>query len=153
MGLSRQFATDRKLETQGIIIDYGTDRVRIARAGGSNKKYEKLLESKTKHLRRALIVGAIGNDQSMAILRDVFAETIVLGWEVNTGTETVPKWEKGIDPKDAGEKADKGKLLSCNATNYKKVFINLPDLFLDIQQQAQAGALYRTEINEADSGN
>ena len=151
MGLSRQFATDVSLETKGIVIDYGTDRVKIARAGGANKKYEKLLEAKTKHLRRALIVGAIDNEESMAILREVFAETIVLGWEVNTGTEVDPKWEKGIEPKDAGEKGDK--LLPCNAKNYKKVFINLPDLFTDIQQQAQAGALYRREINGADSGN
>lgn len=151
MGLNRQFATDVKLETQGITIDYGTDRIKIARAGGANKKYEKLLEAKTKHLRRAFIVGAVGNEESMAILREVFAETIVLGWEVNTGTEVEPKWEKGIEPKDAGEKGDK--LLPCNTSNYRKVFLNLPDLFLDIQQQAQAGALYRTEINEADSGN
>jgi len=151
MGLSKQFATDVSLETKGITIDYGTDRIKIARAGGANKKYEKLLEAKTKHLRRALVVGAVGNEQSMAILREVFAETIMLGWEVNTGTEADPKWEKGIDPKDAGEVGEK--LLPCNPSNYKKVFINLPDLFLDIQQQAQAGALFRQEINEAQAGN
>ena len=151
MGLSGQFATDVSLETNGITIDYGTDRVKIARAGGANKKYEKLLEAKTKHLRRAIVVGAVGNDQSMAILREVFAETIVLGWEVNKGTEAEPKWEKGIEPKDAGETGEK--LLSCNSSNYKKVFIHLPDLFLDIQQQAQAGALFRLEVNEAQAGN
>lgn len=151
MGLSKQFATDMSLETKGIVIDYGTDRITIARAGGANKKYERLLEAKTKHLRRALVVGAVGNEQSMAILHEVFAETIVLGWEVNTGTATKPKWEKGIDPKDAGEIGDN--LLPVNADNIKKVFIHLPDLFLDIQEQARAGALYRQEINEAQAGN
>ncbi len=151
MGLQKQFATDAAMETKGIVIDYGMDRVRIARAGGANKKYEKLLEKKTQHIRRALSVGAIGSEQSMAIMREVFAETVVLGWEVNKGTETVPKWERGIDPVDAGEAA--GRLLPVTIENIKKVFIKLPDLFIDLQQQAQVGALYRQEINEASAGN
>jgi hypothetical protein len=151
MGLKAQFATDVSLETSGIIIDYGNDRIKIARAGGANKKFERLLETKTKHLRRAIAVGAIGNEQSMAILREVYAQTIVLSWETNTGTLTEPKWDKGIDPKDAG-KTGKA-LLPVTAENVKAVFTNLPDLFIDLQQQAQAGALYRQEINEGSAGN
>ena len=152
MGLKSQFATDVSLETKGITIDYGTDRILIARAGGANKKYERMMESKTKHLRRALMVGAISNEQATAISQEVYAETVVLGWETNTGTVAKPKWEKGIDPKDAGKTGIKT-LLPVTAANIKAVFTNLPDLFLDLQQQAQAGALYRAELNEADSGN
>lgn len=151
MGLKAQFATDVSLETKGIIIDYGMDRIKIARAGGANKKFERLLEAKTKHLRRAIQIGAISNEQSNVIMREVFAETVVLDWETNTGTLVEPKWEKGIDPKDAG-KTGKA-LLPVNAENVNAVFTNLPDLFIDLQQQAQAGALYRLEINEASAGN
>jgi len=156
MGLNAQFKTDKSMETKGIIIDYGKDRVRVARAGGANKKYEKMLERKTQHMRRALAVGAISNDQSNSILREVFSETVILGWEVNTGTETVPKWEKSIDPVDAGMepsiKPNKA-LLPVTPENIRKVFLHLPDLFVDIQQQAQVGALYRQEINEGSAGN
>lgn len=151
MGLKAQFATDVSLETKGIVIDYGNDRIKIARAGGANKKFERLLEAKTKHLRRAIAVGAIGNEQSMAIMRECYAEAVVLDWETNTGTLAEPKWERGIDPKDAGEKGKE--LLPCTPANYKKVFLHLPDLFIDLQQQAQAGASYRTEINEGSAGN
>jgi len=151
MGLQEQFATDVSLETQGIFIDYGNDRVKIARAGGGNKKFAKLLERKTKPFRRAIAVGAFSAERSLSILREVYAETVVLDWEVNRGTETVQKWVKGIVPKDAGMTGKN--LLPVTPENVMKVFVNLPDLFIDLQQQAQAGALFRTEINEADSGN
>lgn len=151
MGLQEQFATDVSLETEGIVIDYGNDRIRIARAGGANKKFAKLLERRTKPFRRAIAVGAFSNDRSMDIMREVYAHAVVLDWEVNKGTETVPKWEKGIDPKDAGTTGKN--LLPVTPENIKKVFINLPDLFIDLQQQAQAGALYREEMNKDASGN
>lgn len=151
MGLQEQFATDASLESKGIIVDYGKDRIRIARAGGANKAFARLVEKKTKPFRRAIQVGAFDNDRSIAILREVYAEVVVLDWEVNKGTIDKPKWTKGIDPKDAGE--DGKDLLPVNPENIKKVLLNLPDLFLDLQQQAQTGALYRAELNEADSGN
>ncbi len=153
MGLKAQFKTDESMETDGIILDYGKDRIRIARAGGANKKYEKLLERKTRHIRRALTIpGAVSSEKSMAILCDVFAETVVLNWETNTGTEEKPKWEKGIDPEDTGGKAG-DKLLPVTPENVKKVFIYIPDLFIDVQSQANVGRLFNQEINEGSAGN
>lgn len=151
MGLSNQFATDGSLETKGIVIDYGEDRIRIARAGGANKKFARLLEAKTKPLRRAIAVGAVDNERSIAIMQNVYAETIILGWEVNVGTAAEPKWEPGIRPADAGMDGDE--LLPVNKENVLKVFTNLPDLFIDIQQQAAAGALFRAELNAESAGN
>lgn len=151
MGLQKQFATDVALEQKGIYLDYGNDRILIARAGGANKAFARLLEKRTKPFRRAIAIGAFDNDRSLAILRDVYAEAVILGWEVNQGTDAEPKWVKGIDPKDAGEEGKD--LLPVTVENVKKVLINLPDLFTDIQQQAQAGALFRQEINDASAGN
>jgi len=154
MGLKGQFATDQSLETKGIVIDYGDDRIRIARAGGANKAFVRLLEAKTKPLRRAIAVGAIDNDRSLAIMREIYADTIILGWEANMGTLTRPEWRSGIRPSDAGEDVGNDKeLLPVNKENILKVFNNLPDLFIDIQQQAAAGALFRAEINEQSVGN
>jgi hypothetical protein len=154
MGLKGQFATDQTLETKGIVIDYGDDRIRIARAGGGNKAFVRLLEAKTKPLRRAIAVGALDNDRSLVIMREIYADTIILGWEVNVGTMTIPEWKSGIRPSDAGVEAkDDNELLPVNKENILKVFNNLPDLFIDIQQQASAGALFRAEINEQSAGN
>lgn len=151
MSLNAQFETDKVMEAEGVITDYGNDRIKIARAGGANKRYVRMLDLKTKPFRRAIQAGAMDNERSTAILREVYAHTVILGWQVNKGTLDEPKWEEGIDPKDAGE--DGEELLAVNPENIIKVLRNLPDLFFDMQQQATTGALYRAELNEGSAGN
>ncbi len=151
MALNEQFETDATMEVEGVITDYGNDRIKIARAGGANKRYIRMLDLKTKPFRRAIQARALDNDRSTAILQDVYAHTVILGWQVNKGTLTEPKWVEGIDPKDAGE--DGEELLAVNPENILKVFRNLPDLFLDMQEQATTGALYRAELAEQAAGN
>ncbi len=154
MGLKNQFASDKTLESKGIIIDYGDARIRIARAGGANKKFAKALDRKTKPFRRAIQAGVLDNDRSNKLLMEVYAKTVVLDWETNTGTDSDPVWTNGIDPEDAGvDPVEEGGLIQVNEENILKVFLNLPDLFFDLQQQAQAGTLFRAELDEAAAGN
>ena len=148
MGLKKLFKTNGALETSGVVVDYdGETRIRIARAGGSNKKYIKAVERTLKPYRRALAAGQMSNTKATELLSKVFAETIILGWEVNRGGQ----WLPGIDPEDAGEQG--AELLPVTSENVQKVFKTLPDLFIDLQQQAGTIALFREEIAEADSGN
>jgi hypothetical protein len=46
-----------------------------------------------------------------------------------------------------------GKVLPFSYENCLKVFNDLPDLFKDIQEQAQRSALFRAELLERDAGN
>ncbi len=148
MGLKKLFKTNGALETKGVVLDYdGETRIRIARAGGSNKKYIKAAERALKPYRRALAAGQMSNSKATEILAELFAETIVLGWEVNRGGQ----WLPGIDPEDAGETG--AELLPVNPENVQKVFMTLPELFLDVQTQASSIALFREDLTEADSGN
>ena len=48
------FRTDDELERKGIVIEYDSFRVTIARAGGSNKAFERALEAKSRPFRRAI---------------------------------------------------------------------------------------------------
>lgn len=156
MGLKKQFKTNDKLEVDGIVIDYGDARIRIARAGGANKKFTRLLDVRTKPYRRAIASGSMDNDRALDIMKGVFAEVIVLGWETNTGTDEEPIWETGIDSEDAGVEMEDPldtSLLPVNKDNVLKVFRQLPDLFLDLQSQAQSSTLYRAELDEAAAGN
>lgn len=156
MGLKQQFKTDADLEKQGIVIDYGEARIRIARAGGANQKFAKRLEAVTKPYKRAIQTETMDTQKGNELLQQVYAETVVLDWETKTGENDRGEaiFETGIDPEDAGEdpEAD-GSLLAVNSENILKVFKNLPDLFQDLQEQAQKSALFRQEIMEADAGN
>jgi len=153
MALGKQFKTDTNLEKKGIVIDYGDTRITIARAGGANKRFSRMLDAKTKPYRRAIALGSFDDERSNAILREVYAHTVVLNWEENVGTAADPKWEKGIAPSDAGVESTEEKLLPVTPENVALVFSNLQDLFIDIQNQAQASALFRAELNDVAVGN
>jgi hypothetical protein len=142
MSMYGQFQTDTSLETQGLIIDYGSFRVTIARAGGANKRFSKTLESKTKPFKRAIQTDTMDNERGLEILREVYAEAIVLNWETKKDNTFV----QGIEAQD-------GSLLPFSKENIVATFKNLPDLFTDIQQQAEKSALFRKLLQEQDSKN
>ena len=127
------FGTNRDAETKGVTINYeGQFKVTIARAGGANKSFEKALERKTRPFKRALQTGRMTNEQSMEILREVYAETVVLGWE--------------------GVELD-GKKVTFSKENCLKLFKELPDFFSDLMEQAQSIALFREDVLEEDAKN
>lgn len=139
MSLYKQFKTDASVEKQGVLLQYGTNSkglpitIRVARAGGANDAYARLLESRLKPLRRQIANDTAQKSALLTIVREVFAETVVLGWE-------------GVE--DAA-----GNALAFSKSAAVQLFTDLPDLFDDVQEQAQRSALFRAELNEADSGN
>lgn len=143
MGLYDTFETDENLETNGVIVDYGDFRIKIAAAGPANKNYALYAEKKLKPVRRALETGALSNDRSMAIMADIFSKTVILGWE----TKVEDEWKSGIEQKGTTD------LLPFNEENVMKTLISLPRLFTDIQTQAQSMENFRAAGVESDSKN
>lgn len=139
MSLYKQFKTDNSLEKEGILLEYGENSkgkpiaIRIARAGGANKAYEKRMEIRVKPYRRQIQNEIIETALVEKIIKEVYAETIVLGWE-NVEDEN-------------------GNDMEFSVENCLKLFDDLPDLFRDIQEQSQRAALFRQEVREADAKN
>lgn len=153
MGMYQQFKTDPEVEKKGIDLNYGHFRVTVARSGGANKAYQRMLENKTRPYQRAIATGVMDNDRSMGIIREVFAETVILGWEVlakkneNDELEMVevndPEGEfvKGIEGPD-------GTILPVTVENLVKTFEALPDLFFDLRAQSDNMQLFRQGLRE-----
>jgi hypothetical protein len=139
MSLYTQFQTDSNLEKTGILLEYGETEdgkpicIRIARAGGANKSFEKRMELETKPIRRQLQNETVNNAQLLKLLRKVYAETVVLGWE-------------NVQDPD-------GKDIPFTVENCIKLFEDLPDLFTDLQEQSRRAALFRQQAREADGKN
>lgn len=139
MSLYEKFKTNQNLEREGILLEYGKNskgnpiQIRIARAGGSNLEYMRKLELRVKPLRRQIQNETVERTALEEILKEVFVETVVLGWE---------------------NVEDENKLdMPFNRKNCLKLFTDLPDLFADLQEQAQRSALFRQDILEVDSKN
>jgi hypothetical protein len=136
------FKTEPMLETEGVVIDYGSFRVTIARAGGMNKRFAKTLEAKTKPVRRAIQTETLDAERGLDILREVYAEAVILRWE----TKKADTFVIGIESPD-------GDILPFTKENVIQTFRNLPDLFTDIQDQAGKTAIFRQDEKEKAAGN
>lgn len=129
-----KFGTDKKLEQEGITLDYGDGlELRIARAGGSNIKFEKAVQAKMRKFGLQAKHDLLDPDQMREVMREVLAETVVLGWT-------------GVTNRD-------GAALPFNRENCIQLFKDLPDLFEDVLEQSRKAALFKTTVLEAEEGN
>ena len=139
MSLYAQFKTDKNVEKTGIILEYGFNskkqpiQIRIARAGGANEHYSKLLEAKIKPYRRQIQNETLDNAIAEKITKEVYAQSVILGWE--------------------NVEDEKGNPIEFNVDNCVKLLTDLPDLWSDIQAQSTRAALFRADILEADAKN
>ncbi len=139
MSLYKQFKTDAGLERLGVVLQYGQNSkglpigIRIARAGGTNEQYAKRMEAAVKPYRRQLQNDTMDRKVLLGIVREVFCETVILGWE-------------NVEDKD-------GNALAFNKANAIKLFTDLPDLFDDVKEQSERSVLFREEVREVDAGN
>lgn len=134
MNAYEMFKTNDKLEVEeGITLDYGEFTIKVCRAGGANKKFSKVLGLKMKPHRRQAETDTLAEGVAERIMAEVYAETVILGWK--------------------GVKDEKGKDMEFNKQNVVKLFLDLPDLFRDVQEQANKIALFRAEEKEEDAKN
>lgn len=144
MSLYEMFKTDTKAEQEGVVIDYGGSvRITLARAGGSNKRFLRLLRDKARPYKRAISTEQLPPETQEKILRKCYAEAIVLNWE----TKVEGEWRQGI------EQPGQSDLLPFTKENVLATFEALPDLFTDLQSQAGDFSLFRQALREVAEGN
>lgn len=129
-----KFKTNKQAEQQGITLDYGDGQtIQIARAGGSNIKFEKAVQAKMRKFGLQAKHELLEPEQMRTIFREVLAETVVLGWTGFTN--------------EAGDE------LACNRENVITIFTDLPDLFDDVLEQARKASLFKDNILSDEAGN
>lgn len=139
------FKTDREAEAKGIVLDYDQFRVTIARAGGANRDFKRVLEEASRPHQKLIQNDQFTNEQAEDLLKTVYAKTVVRDWEVRTKTdEGVGDWVQGISDPDTGD------LLPFSWENVLKIFQapELNDLYMDIRDSAQKAALFRMSLRE-----
>lgn len=133
MNVYEMFETDKATEEKGVVIDYGEFQIRVARSGGANQKYNKLLEVLTKPHRKAIQTESISPEIVKKIMIEAHAKTVVLDWE-------------NVKDRD-------GELIPFTVENCIKLFEDLPDLFADVQEQSAKTGMFRKDALEEAVGN
>lgn len=137
------FRTDENMEVEGIWLDYGEFRIKVAAAGQGNSAYVKYAEKKLKPVRRALETGAMSNERAQALMADIYAVTIVKSWQVKDEDD---KWKDGMHDEE-------GNVIPMTKESVTSAFTALPRLFMDVQEGAQSMSNFQAENLEEDSGN
>lgn len=138
-GLYQAFETNKDLESSGIELDYGKNskgapiRIKIARAGGANKRFAKVLDRLLRPYKRQLANDQLSDDVAKDVMIQAYADSVVLGWE-------------GVEDRE-------GNPMEFSRDNVVRLFNDLPELFLDVQQQSQKAALFLVDILEGEQGN
>jgi hypothetical protein len=138
-GLYQQYETDAKVEKEGVWLEFGPNthdneiKIRVARAGGANESYLKQLEFRSKPIRRGIQTETVDRKKLETIVREVYAETVVVAWE-------------NVEDRE-------GKLLEFNKENVLKVLTDLPWIYQEIMEASTKLQLFRKEILEEDAKN
>jgi len=135
MSFYNTFQTDENLENgQGVDLDYGQNGIiTIHRAGGSNKSFARVLNAKMKPYSRQLQTDTMEDEIASKLLIETYAETVIINWKNVTDQE--------------------GNKLAFNRSNCIKILTDLPELFKDIQNQANSISNFRKEQEEIEAKN
>ena len=134
MGAYDKFKVDTGLETKGIVLDYTEFRITIARAGGNNKRYDKVLEAKSRPYLRAIQTETMDNDRADGLLKEVYADCVILNWET---LQEDGKYKKGLEnPADGKHLPFKPEnvLVVLNAPELKDLWIDIRERFFIISE-------------------
>jgi hypothetical protein len=144
------YKTDSNLEKNGKELTFadGAVRVKLARAGGANQRFEKILTANSKPYRRAIQAELMSNEKANELLMQTYAEAIVLSWETlvekEDGTE---EYVKGLMLEGSDE------IQPATKDNIFKVFKAVPDLFREMAEEANKITNYRNYEQEEDAKN
>ncbi len=153
-----EIETDTSQEVSGIFLGIGTNlAVKIARAGGSNSKFEKAREFFAKPYVRQMQNGIMNvRESTNKILKPAYARGVVIDFFVMMDGEPV----SGIPPYPSWGKQDKTALnehglLPVTEENILRLF-NTPELgavWDTVVEEADRNANFRKEDLEARAGN
>lgn len=134
MSTYKQFKTDSGLEQDGVEFSFGDAGVfLLARAGSGNKRYVTALERVFRKYRRQLQLDVLPNEVQERALQEVYADTVVRGWEDVTGEDELP--------------------LPFTRANCLKLFRDLPDLWRGIRDGAEMADPYKEYVEGLEEKN
>lgn len=124
------FGTNAQYEKEGVWLDFGDGRIRVRRAGGSNRRYLTTFAAKTKPFRHAIQTGTLSTEKEQELLQEVYWESVIVDWE-------------GIHDRQGNE-------MEFSRDNFKRLMSDLPELWAAIRNECESMRNFQDAENEAD---
>jgi len=120
------FSADQDAEQNGIMLDFGDFRFKVARAGGNNRRFQAAVRRVIEPHKRAIDLEVIADQKSRELVAECFADAVVLGWETKFENDV---WRPVVIGKDGQE-------IEFSKQNCKQLLLDLPDLFDTLRAEA-----------------
>lgn len=152
----KNMLTDKDAEKNGVQFVYDEDtRLTIARAGGSNSDFFRVLNRLRKPYRRAIDAGVITEHKARALMQAVYIEAVIKKWETRRSIDGKLVWLVGIDGSWGADSSlmDEHGILKPTVENMQATFDCVPDLWEDLEIEARKMATFRREELETEAKN
>lgn len=133
------FDMDKNAEKDGFWKEFSNFRIKIARLGGKNTKYNKALVDVGKKYQKQNIKD-ITDDEQDTISAELIAKAFVTGWEV--------KDDDGNWVPNTIHSYPSGEVVDFNVDNVINVLTNLPELSKEIENVADNKRFYTKEYQK-----
>ena len=150
MNFYQMYETDKDKEKNGVpfLFADGMLRITLARAGGGNTKFARILAANSKPYKRAIQNEQLSDEKANDLMMKTYAEAVVTNWETEVKQEDGTKvFKKGVLLK--GQEG----LQPVNIENIVAVFKLIPDLFSDVMAEASKLSNYISYQREEDAKN
>ena len=134
------FETEEGYEVDGVWQDFGDFRIKLARSGGRNTAYNKMLADEIKKLGKATFE-AIEPEEASALVQRVFVKTIIKNHEVK---DEDGKWKQGVFIRKDGKICT----VPFNHKNMELCLKQLPDYWNKIQEYADDYTVFKREVEK-----
>lgn len=126
------FGSSEDLEKDGVWVDIEGMKFKIARAGGGNTEFAKILRKKVSPFKRAIESDKLPEVQAKKLMREVFVDTVLKGWENVNGPDGPIVYSR---------------------ENALKLMEDLPNLQMEIQRKADMFETFQKEVTESEEKN
>lgn len=156
-----QYEVNEDLETAGVWLVDPFHRMRVARAGGRNTKFNTIYEALTKPFRRAIQTKTLPKDIDLDLSRELYAKAVITGWsvaetEVVKGRTTAKRGEDGEIVWIDGKMYDpvSFEIIDVSVEKIVETFRVKPELYTYVVERANDVTTFRDEdADEADVKN
>lgn len=124
------FETDKTMEKDGVVLDFGVAKFTVRRAGGANRKYSMSFEKFANPHRKAMRTSTLAEEKQREIMLNTYYEAVIVSWEGVTDRE--------------------GNVLEYNLHNFKMVMNDLPELWDTLRAECDNIRNFQKEEAEVD---
>lgn len=142
-----KYITDKNLETGGVEKDFGSFKVLLARAGGANDHYGRVMQELFAPYQQVMDLGEMSDEEAGKIWAMVFARTVILGWWFKEGKGKDAVWNKGLG------RDEQGNIIDCTVENVTELLQTAPELFEEIKFFAERRETYVAKSLQAAAKN